>query len=100
MTPPQEESKYKNAQFLQRIPQDVYFKKNHSILNLREFFRSEKYSIFTQNAVVAGHNGLIKREVIPSCQSIDDWLKLDITSSWRQFTTDIREVLLHVKLNV
>ena len=35
--PPQEESKCKNVQFLQWIlkDDDVYFKKNHSILNLR-----------------------------------------------------------------
>ena len=52
---PQEESKCKNAQFLQWIlkDDDVYFKKNHSILNLREFFHSEKYRVFTQHAAVA-----------------------------------------------
>ena len=27
--------------------------KNHSILNLREFFHSEKYTFFTQHAAVA-----------------------------------------------
>ena len=52
---PPEESKCKNAQFLQWIlkDDDVYFKKNHSILNLREFFHSEKYRVFTQHAAVA-----------------------------------------------
>ena len=40
---PQEESKCKYAQFLHWIlkDDDVYFKKNHSILNLREFCRCE-----------------------------------------------------------
>ena len=53
--PPQEESKCKNAQFLQWIlkADDVYFKKNHRILNLRELFHSEKYRVFTQHAAVA-----------------------------------------------
>ena len=43
----QEESKCKYVQFLQWIlkDDDVYFKKNHSILNLREFFHSEKYRV-------------------------------------------------------
>ena len=42
-------------QFLQWIlkDDDVYFKKNHSILNLRDFFHSEKYGFFTQHAAVA-----------------------------------------------
>ena len=50
--PPQEKSKCKNAQFLQLIlnDDDVYFKKNYSILNLGEFFHSEKYRVFTQYA--------------------------------------------------
>ena len=52
MTPPQEESKCKNAQFLQWIlkDDDVYFKKILSILSLGEFFNSEKYRVFTQDA--------------------------------------------------
>ena len=52
---PQEESKCKNTQLLQWIlkDHDVYFKKNHSISKLREFFRSEKYRVFTQHVVVA-----------------------------------------------
>ena len=52
---PQEESKCKNAQFLQKILKydDVYFKKNHCILNLWEFFHSEKYRAFTQHAATA-----------------------------------------------
>ena len=54
VTPPllQEESKCKNAQLLQCILKgdDVYFKKNYSILNLGEFFHSEKYRVFTQYA--------------------------------------------------
>ena len=29
---------------------DVYFQKNHSILNLGEFFHSEKYMFLTQHA--------------------------------------------------
>ena len=51
--PPKVESKCKNAQFLQWIikDDDVYFEKNNSILNLGEFFHSEKYRIFTQYAV-------------------------------------------------
>ena len=49
--PLQEESKCTNAQFLQWIlKDDVYFKKNYSILNLGEFFQSEKYRVFTQYA--------------------------------------------------
>ena len=50
--PPQEESKCKNVQFLQWIlkDDDVYFKKNYSILNLGEFFHGEKYRVFTQYA--------------------------------------------------
>ena len=49
---PQEESKCKNAQFLQWIlkDDDVYFKKNYSILNLGEFFHKEKYRVFTHYA--------------------------------------------------
>ena len=52
---PQEESKCKNAQFLQWILQDddVYFKKNQRILNLREFFHKGKYRVFTLHAAVA-----------------------------------------------
>ena len=40
-------SKYKNAQFLQSImnDDDVYLKKPRSILNLREFFRSDEYRV-------------------------------------------------------
>ena len=50
--PPQEESKCKNAQFLQWIlkDDDVYFKKENSILNWGEFFHSEKYRVFAQYA--------------------------------------------------
>ena len=50
--PPQEESKCKNAQFCQWILKDdgVYFQKNYSILNLGEFFYSEKYRVFTPYA--------------------------------------------------
>ena len=42
----------KNAQVLQWIlnDDDVYFKKNFSILNWEEFFHSEKYRVFTQYA--------------------------------------------------
>ena len=52
---PQEESKCKDAQFLQWIlkDDDAYFKKNHSILNSREFFHCEKYRDFTQHAAAA-----------------------------------------------
>ena len=53
VTPPR---KSKNAQFLQWIlkDDDVYFKKNQRILNLREFFHNEKkYRVFTQHAAVA-----------------------------------------------
>ena len=50
--PPQAESKCKNAQFLQWIlkDDDVYLKKNYSILNLGAFFHSEKYRVFAQYA--------------------------------------------------
>ena len=50
--PPQEESKCKNAPFLQWIlkDDDVYFHKNYSILTLGEFFHSEKYRVFAQYA--------------------------------------------------
>ena len=53
--PIQEELTCKYVQFLQWIlkDDDVYFPKNHSILNLREFFHSEKYRVFTQHAAVA-----------------------------------------------
>ena len=49
---PPEESKCKNAQFLQCILKDgdVYFKKSHSILNWEEFFHNEKYRGFPQHA--------------------------------------------------
>ena len=52
---PQEESKCKNAQFLQWIlkEDDVYFQKNQRNLNLRGFFHNEKYRVFTQHAAVA-----------------------------------------------
>ena len=52
-TPPRKGGrKCKNAQFLQWILKydDVYLKKNYSILNLGEFFHSEKYRDFTQYA--------------------------------------------------
>ena len=50
--PPQEKSKCNNAQFLQWILEDndVYFKKNYSLLNLGQFFHNEKYRVFTQYA--------------------------------------------------
>ena len=52
---PQEESKCKNEPFLQWIlkDDDIYFNENHRILNLRDFFRSEKYMVFTQHAAIA-----------------------------------------------
>ena len=51
-TTPPEKSKCKNAPFLQWILKDdeVYFKRNYSILNLGEYFHSEKYRVFRQYA--------------------------------------------------
>ena len=66
MTPlPQEVSKCRNAQFLQWILEDddIYFKKNHSILNLREFIHREKYRFL--------HNMLPS----PYCVTRPQWVK-------------------------